>query len=64
VKYNLENCDSKYSNYSNRIITNSKEWPYLISSPEWIMREWFLRQVKRAEEMYRQAIANISGAIV
>jgi hypothetical protein len=64
VKDNLDNCDAKYSNYINGTINNAEEWSVCISSPEWIMIEWFMRQTKKAEEMCRRAIVDKNGTIV
>jgi hypothetical protein len=64
MRDNRDNCDAKGITYRNLVIKTSRLWPERISSSGWIMWEWFVRQVEKAEEMYRRAIADKSGIIV
>jgi hypothetical protein len=64
VMDNRDNFGVKYSNYIDVIINNNKEWSNRISNPQWGMYEWWMKQVKKAEEIYRRAIVENNGAIV
>ncbi len=61
---NRDNLDVKHTNYRDVLVSNSREWSGHVSSLQWIMYEWFMRQVKKAEAMYRRAIAEKSIIMV
>jgi hypothetical protein len=64
MKDNKDKLDLECSNSSSGLVRNGKIGLDCALSPEWIMHEWFVNQVKKAEKMYRRAIAETDGAVV